>query len=421
MIQFLLPGFLIGMVGLAIPIGIHLWNTRDSRVIKVGSIRWLRQSDSVKVSRVKINEVPLLMLRLLIILLLVFILADTRSPLVLKENNSAKWILVDHGIIGAPEITDQISALEELGWEPRWLHPSFAPMNEVIELDVNQNHWQVLSLLDNSELSPDSIIVLSASQNRNFEGVRPELTTSVQWISIPSVPSNGEPILGLDRGDSIFAYFANYEGSNLIPQRAIAGFEVIEDNGKKYFHASSEPVNRRKITIVDSIFVNVIGDGQGLEVRNIISALNAINSLSFEHLVVNSVHEPNFIIDLSGEFVPSGSQVMISLQLEEQANSMIVRQPDYFNKYYLTKPVSIENMMKYDFLQSMYALLTSDYYNQLRARSSFELPVNAVNTRVKNELKGKPKSIMADLSPVIWLILVLLVGAERAISNFRKQ
>ena len=211
--QFLLPAFLIGLLGIIIPVIVHMWNTRDSRVIKVGSIRWIQESDSVKVSRIRWNEILLMLLRILIIILLVLLLADVRSGLVKEKISATNWVLVDPAISDLTAVADSLAALEEKGWESHFLTKDFPLVTEEMEYSEGQNFWEFLTELNLSETKPDSLLVFSYSNWANFHGIRPVLNMEVSWVTIPAKTTDPKPILALALADSILVYAGKNEES----------------------------------------------------------------------------------------------------------------------------------------------------------------------------------------------------------------
>ncbi|MBP9924506.1 MAG: BatA domain-containing protein, partial [Cyclobacteriaceae bacterium] len=75
MIQFAQPIFLWALTALAIPIGIHLLSRKEGKVVKMGSLRHLRETSTQQFKGIKLNELLLLALRCLLIILFVGLLA----------------------------------------------------------------------------------------------------------------------------------------------------------------------------------------------------------------------------------------------------------------------------------------------------------------------------------------------------------
>ena len=74
--SFLAPFWLFAASAILIPIAIHLWNKRQGKTVKVGSLRWLEASASNRWSSIRLSNFWLLVLRCLILILLAVALAQ---------------------------------------------------------------------------------------------------------------------------------------------------------------------------------------------------------------------------------------------------------------------------------------------------------------------------------------------------------
>ncbi len=119
---FLNPSFLWALLGLAVPVAIHLWSKKEGKTIKVGSIKFLQESDSRKSSSIKLNEFWLLLLRMLLITILVFILAEPR--LHYKTENSPITYLVEKSLLSSSEVKNLTDSLNNTA-EVRFLETDF--------------------------------------------------------------------------------------------------------------------------------------------------------------------------------------------------------------------------------------------------------------------------------------------------------
>ncbi|HSJ11124.1 MAG TPA: BatA domain-containing protein, partial [Gillisia sp.] len=107
---FLNPAYLWALLGLAVPVAIHLWSRKEGRTIKIGSIELLREKDPKRSSSISPNEFWLLLLRKLAITLLVFILAEPR--LTAKTENSPITYLVEPALLSQEDISAILDTLD---------------------------------------------------------------------------------------------------------------------------------------------------------------------------------------------------------------------------------------------------------------------------------------------------------------------
>ncbi len=74
--EFLQPILLWGLLGLSVPILIHLWNGKKGKLVAWAAMHWLQEQDNQSSKSIRIDQILILILRMLLILLLVFLLAQ---------------------------------------------------------------------------------------------------------------------------------------------------------------------------------------------------------------------------------------------------------------------------------------------------------------------------------------------------------
>ena len=65
--QFAQPIFLWALAGLSVPIAIHLLSKKEGKVIRLGSLRHVREKSTQQFKSIRLNEWLLLALRCLIV------------------------------------------------------------------------------------------------------------------------------------------------------------------------------------------------------------------------------------------------------------------------------------------------------------------------------------------------------------------
>src|SRR6056297_2328647 len=127
------PSFLWALLGLAVPVAIHLWSKKEGKTIKVGSIKFLHESESRKSSSIKLNEFWLLLLRMLLVTILVFILAEPN--LNYKNENSPITYLVERSLLSSSEVKSLTDSLNNTA-EVRFLETDFPEYQPEIVRDT---------------------------------------------------------------------------------------------------------------------------------------------------------------------------------------------------------------------------------------------------------------------------------------------
>ena len=110
------PTYLWALLGLLVPLIIHLWSRKAGKTVKVGSTQWLIASENTRFSSIQFNEVGLYIIRSMLVLLAVFILLDpgTTQDKDLSKLNK-QWILTEKVMLSNAAARPQIDSLVRQG------------------------------------------------------------------------------------------------------------------------------------------------------------------------------------------------------------------------------------------------------------------------------------------------------------------
>lgn len=175
--QFSNPIWLWALAGLLLPLGIHLLSRKEGKVIKFGSIRFLQASPTAKFRHLKLNEVPLLLLRSFLVILLVFLLAGFQIS---KTEKKEKWVVLEDGVRGSAKIQSLLENLHDQGFDIRLMATGFPPIEAAGPHNFIGDYWTAVSEL--ASASADSIVVISYNYQRKFRGPRIPLPDHIRWI-----------------------------------------------------------------------------------------------------------------------------------------------------------------------------------------------------------------------------------------------
>ncbi|TPE45444.1 BatA domain-containing protein [Pontibacter mangrovi] len=194
------PYFLFAASAILIPIAIHLWNKRQGKTVKVGSLRWLEASASSRWSSIKLNNFWLLVLRCLILILLAVALAQPVWEHQAQEQRGAKAIVVGEELLyksALKLIQPTIDSLLQRGYTLRKYTPGLAQVPQEAwqqisrrttdsTLRTTQNYWALLPLLAGKYKNPqDSVWLFTSDQARYFAGARPKtIPENIRWIPV---------------------------------------------------------------------------------------------------------------------------------------------------------------------------------------------------------------------------------------------
>ena len=198
------PIYLWSLLGVLIPIGIHLWSRHEARTVKVGSIELLEASDTVRSRAIRPNEWWLLLLRVLLVALLALILSGPRTStpapevgLVYVFEASLLRDGLPPGVITGPEGSSQVRLLEEglPEWDPEDTPPDFTQP---------PGYWQLVPELN--ALNADSVLVFTRGYLKGTRSKRPGSAGHVRWTGPEDSDPYEQPLLARGGADTAELY-----------------------------------------------------------------------------------------------------------------------------------------------------------------------------------------------------------------------
>lgn len=189
MIQFLQPAAFLALLGLLVPVLIHLWERREGRRVLFGSIRWLEEAETRRVSHLQFSDVWRFLLRCAILVLFTFLLADAIFKNRKTEQDVRHWVLIEPGEHQTAALQPVLDSLRNQEGLPVRLFtsgfPEWTVETGVENRDSTLNYWSLLRELAEQPGAPDTVTVLAHPRRQNFAGERPALPIVVQWSSLP--------------------------------------------------------------------------------------------------------------------------------------------------------------------------------------------------------------------------------------------
>lgn len=194
----LAPSWLLAAMAILIPIAIHLWNKRQGKTVKVGSIRWLEASSSKQWSRIRLTDIWLLFLRCLILIILAVALAKPVLEKYTVTQPGEKAVFISPELLYSEAVASLKATIDPLllrGYtlyiftptftslsQEQWVQLSFNPIDSVVE---SGNYWGLLPALAQKYPMPqDSIWLFTSDQQRHFQGKPAPLQSNITWIPV---------------------------------------------------------------------------------------------------------------------------------------------------------------------------------------------------------------------------------------------
>jgi len=192
------PSALLALLGLLVPLAIHLWNRRPGREVAVGSLRWLAAGANRRLRNLRLEQVWLLLLRAALLAALAVVLAGPqwKEPLAGRGQVLVSPALADGTSLAAVRPT--LDSLRRRGYALRWLAAGLPA--------ITGAEWQADSLgrsklpgkspADNLswariQQAADSfpgqpLYAVTPTALRAFGGPHPALPASLTWQVIPT-------------------------------------------------------------------------------------------------------------------------------------------------------------------------------------------------------------------------------------------
>lgn len=430
---FLNPTYLWALLGLAVPIAIHLWSKKEGRTIKIGSIQLLQESDPKQTSNLKLNEIWLLLLRLLAITILVLILAEPQ----LKHEGEKVPItyIVEPSLLNFDEVNAIIDTLAEGGAVIKLLEPDFPEYQKDLQYSSAEvpNYWQLASKMQ--DLDIDSIVVFTNAFQSGIKGKRPQISKNINWVILDPGTSSERFVYATSFENNVELISAKVDSENL-------GFE------KKTLPISSEDflLNEQK----DSITISASGKEYKLPLKTadslsvfiyyeedfsagmkyIEASFAALSKYLERPIEITTAQESNdfdpekysAVIWLSESPVERSEAALLRYKPDSLANSIITASL-LEDEYYLTGRLNSENVLEQHLPEKLFPMLNlhpdfqenvQQYDRRVMDKNEF-LPVQTAG------VSGKGFSEVTDLTKYLWLLLLALLVAERGLAYYRKQ
>jgi len=190
MFQLLYPLGLLAALGILVPIIVHLWNIKNGKTLKIGSIALLGAPSNQRSRNLKVTDWPLLVLRILLVLLVAFLLA---IPVYQSKTAAAErpgWILVER-----TELSDvwkqhhkQFDSLLSRGFEVHAFDLNFPKIDvkdssTVFSKPAEQplSYFSLLKQLDQTLGAGFKVFLFTGNQLSRFSGKQPETRLNLKW------------------------------------------------------------------------------------------------------------------------------------------------------------------------------------------------------------------------------------------------
>ncbi|MBA4743680.1 MAG: BatA domain-containing protein [Muricauda sp.] len=418
------PSYLWALLGLLVPLAIHLWSKKEAKTIKIGSIQLLDESNSRQSSSIQLNEWLLLLLRMLIVALIVLLMAGPQWRT--KGNQKQITYLVESSIASEASISSVLDSLQEDS--PVLLLKNGFPEWEVdadYQSDKEQpNYWQLVQKMDS--LRSDSIVVFTKALVKGVKSIRPNTQKKIHWVVVESEEAKDRPLLAFNRESGVELITASSSGraTKINKEMLEGGFEIGNDSLRLLYQ---EPITVPLKTL-DTLQINLyVEEGFEREGKYIEASFRALSTFLKREIVVHKEDElardqADLNIWLSKGPNNDSEGKWLVYQENPLAKQLIESSPRK-NLFYLTSKLNPKNTVDQHLPEQLLTILGLD--NDLKA------VVTNVDARQLDEAELKPnyvepkrkreRATLLDISLWVFSILAGLMIVERLLSNYKKQ
>ncbi len=189
--QLLEPIWLWAITGIAVPLLIHLWNIRQGKTLKIGSIAFLTESARSHSRSLKLSELLLLLLRCLLLIVLALVLSKPFYEKKVDMSKEKGWVLI--GRQGVREAYNKfrptIDSLFKAGYTFHYFTKGFpeAKFENAVKMknaSLKEDHifyWTLLKELNQTVPAKLPVYLFTDNRLSRFKGSRPHVAVNLKW------------------------------------------------------------------------------------------------------------------------------------------------------------------------------------------------------------------------------------------------
>ncbi len=425
---FLNPIYLWSLLGIILPIAIHLWSRRKVVTIKIGSTKLLRESKPRQISAIRPNELWLLFLRIMMLLVLSLILSEPR--LKNQTANSPLLYIVEPSLMTSQKMEGLLDGIPED--VIRVMGKEF-PEVEGYDVRVADNsipdYWQLAQEM--KTLPADSIVVFAKGFISGIKGKRPNIPNHINWMVLNSDDTSDQIVEAKKKGDSLEL------------------LTLLSDQGKLQFAKKKLPENSAEVQYTsskDSIRINgnaiplrseapiqvliVYVDSLVREQLYISAAYRAVSKFLERPITIkttsniDSINLESFNVSIWLGITPGKDYKKIRLIFKPDplATELIVSGATK-NEYFLTRFLNRENSVTEHLPEKLHALLNlrEGLEKEIRTHDKRVVSVEELRPVVSEKPRNALQASLVDISLWLWALLILIMVTERIIAKYRKQ
>lgn len=450
MLQFLYPIGLLALAGLIIPVIIHLWNVKQGKTLKIGSIILLGESSPTHARNFKINDWLLFVLRCLLLIFLSFLLAQPYLKKTKISKSNTGWVLAERAKFA--EVYKQnrktIDSLLQRGYEIHDFNIGFAPLllKDTLPKTEQSSPLNYTALLNqlNKLVPHEAQVYLFADRRLNhFENVRPTVYYNLNWKTLEQTDTMSNWISTYagkkynatsSPGYTIYQPLVNQD----IEPLRISLYQPPGYNDRKYLLAALHAISsfsKRPIEINPASGKTNLGfwlsaDPVSADFKSAIEP----NGTLFQYEKGTVVTERSFI-DIDGHSIELNKRIVSNIQAKKIwadafGNPILSKDKTAgLNRYHFNSRFNPQwNQLVWSeaFVKALMPIViadekASDFGFEAQPADQRILATNQKETIYTNTLSAQVNITQTEkMAALCWVVALLILIAERILS-FRKQ
>ena len=419
------PTYLWALLGLLVPLAIHLWSKKEAKTIKIGSVQLLDESNSRQSSSIQLNEWLLLLLRMLILALVVLLMAGPQWRIQPNKKQITYLVepsLANHsslmGLLDSLGETSQVLLLKQ-GF-PEWEQDLELPSEPMVPL-----YWQLVQRMDS--LASDSIVVFTRAYVEGIKSMRPKTHKKIHWVVMESDTLFEKPLLAYQREKEVelVSLQGNGQTTYFKKQRLSDGFSQAGDSLKLEVDGNMQTV---PLVDLDTVHVNIMADTEFETDRQYLEAsFRALSKFLDRKIQVQSVdadveNEVGLNIWLrKKKWEPKSGKWLVFK--EDILSNKLIKESGQSNVYWLTSKLNTENTTEQHFTEQLLRLLDLDVAVKplVSLADKRQMDVAELKPNYVGEPKKKERTTLLDISQWVFWILVLFMILERVTAYVKRQ
>ena len=405
---FTQPFFLWALAGMIVPLAIHLLSRKEGKIVKVGSLRHMEESNTSRFKSVRINEILLLLARCLMIIWLSLFLSGAACTTSNTVSNS-NWLVLEKGIDREPSMRSLIDSLTASGYELRYLASGFpkAPPTDIIQAP---DYWSAAEKL--GEMRDHEIVVVCYNRANGFKLNRPSLPSNIRWI--PVNPTEVKFVVQAKRltNDSVAVRTAHSDakGTNLTTKKSLI------PNDREWITIDGF-VDSVRIDDRDTVLVSIAHDDEHkADAQLLRAAINALDLIPTMVILEVDSERAQWLFWLRDD-EPQVSAELKSVLMRPQDNANWIGKVGK-STWHLTRRLTPDEVLRNHFTIELAKTLLADtpLPEELLAKNVASLPEQMSWSSMATEKNLDDRIPLREGGIILIILFVLTWVSERALA-----